>query len=206
MITSLTSSNPTTPVNPGSATPVKVTTTPNDHMGKDAFLKLLVAQLKYQNPLSPMDGTQFISQTAQLTMTEKLEELTALQKSTVADGNRRSAAELVGRTITYDNGSGVVEGTITSALMNAGNPVLLIGRTDVPLAKVLEVRALGSSTSRSATDTPTTTVIPTTTDRPRTTTTTATPTTVATPPTTTPPTTTPATPTTPTTTTTTTTP
>ncbi len=190
MITSLTSSNPTTPVNPGSATPVKATTTPNDHMGKDAFLKLLVAQLKYQNPLSPMDGTQFISQTAQLTMTEKLEELTALQKSTVADGNRRSAAELVGRTITYDNGSAVVEGTVTSALMNAGNPVLLVGRTEVPLAKVLEVRALASSTSRSATDTPTTT------DAPRTTTTTATatptptptptPTTVATTRTTTP--------------------
>ena len=180
MITSLTSNNTTNPVNPGSTAPIKTTTTANDHMGKDAFLKLLVAQLKYQNPLSPMDGTQFISQTAQLTMTEKLEELTALQQSTVADGNRRSAAELVGRTITYDNGSGIVEGTITSALMNAGNPVLLIGRTEVPLAKVLEVRALSSSSPRSLTDTPTATGTPTTT-----TTTPTTPTAAATPATTT---------------------
>jgi flagellar basal-body rod modification protein FlgD len=119
----------------------KPTTEPNDRLGKDAFLQLLVAQLKYQNPLSPMDGTQFVAQTAQLTMTEKLTELSKFSEAAVVDSNRRSAAELVGKTITYDSGNGVVEGTVTSALMNAGNPVLLIGRTEVPLGAVLEVRA-----------------------------------------------------------------
>ena len=123
---------------PGVAKP---TTVPNDHMGKDAFLKLLVAQLKYQNPLSPMDGTQFISQTAQLTMTEKLEELSKLSETTVLDANRRTASELVGKTISYDNGTNVVDGIVTSARMNGGNPILMIGRTEVPLGSVLEVRA-----------------------------------------------------------------
>ena len=119
----------------------KPTTVPNDHMGKDAFLKLLVAQLKYQNPLSPMDGTQFISQTAQLTMTEKLEELSKLSETGVLDANRRTASELVGKTISYDNGTNVVDGIVTSARMNGGNPILMIGRTEVPLGSVLEVRA-----------------------------------------------------------------
>ena len=105
----------------------KPTTAANDRLGKDDFLKLLVAQLKYQNPLSPMDGTAFVAQTAQLTMTESLTELSKLQQTSVSDGNRRSAAELVGRTITYANGDKVIEGTVTSALMNGGNPVLLIG-------------------------------------------------------------------------------
>ena len=123
---------------PGVAKP---TTVPNDHMGKDAFLKLLVAQLKYQNPLSPMDGTQFISQTAQLTMTEKLQELSKLSETTVLDANRRTASELVGKTISYDNGTNVVDGIVTSARMNGGNPILMIGRTEVPLGSVLEVRA-----------------------------------------------------------------
>ena len=117
------------------------TTQPNDHLGKDAFLKLLVAQLKYQNPLSPMDGTQFISQTAQLTMTEKLEELSKLSQASVLDANRRTAAELVGKTISYDNGTNVVDGVVTSARMNGGNPILMVGRTEVPLGSVLEVRA-----------------------------------------------------------------
>ncbi len=123
----------------------KPTTEPNDRLGKDAFLQLLVAQLKYQNPLSPMDGTEFVAQTAQLTMTEKLTELSKFSEAAVIDSNRRSAADLVGKTITYDGGNGVVEGTITSALMNGGNPVLLIGRVEVPLGAVLEVRAKPAS-------------------------------------------------------------
>ena len=125
----------------------KPTTAANDRLGKDDFLKLLVAQLKYQNPLSPMDGTAFVAQTAQLTMTESLTELSKLQETSVADGNRRSAAELVGRTITYDNGGKIIEGTVTSALMNGGNPVLLIGKTEVPLGAVLEVRATRTTTT-----------------------------------------------------------
>ncbi len=144
MITNTAAPSPAPAAAAGSAkrpSAAKPTTVPNDHMGKDAFLKLLVAQLKYQNPLSPMDGTQFISQTAQLTMTEKLEELSKLSETTVLDANRRTASELVGKTISYDNGTNVVDGVVTSARMNGGNPILMIGRTEVPLGSVLEVRA-----------------------------------------------------------------
>src|SRR3954466_8879803 len=38
---------------------------------KDTFLKLLVAQLKNQNPLSPTDGTQFVTQLAQFSSLEQ---------------------------------------------------------------------------------------------------------------------------------------
>ena len=39
---------------------------------QDTFLKLLVAQLKYQDPSNPADSTQFLAQTAQFTQVEKL--------------------------------------------------------------------------------------------------------------------------------------
>ena len=41
-------------------------------MGKDEFLKLLVAQMKHQDPLNPMDGQQMAAQLAQFSSVEQL--------------------------------------------------------------------------------------------------------------------------------------
>ena len=43
-----------------------------DLVGKDDFLKLLVAQIRNQNPLSPADGVEFLTQLAQFTSLEQL--------------------------------------------------------------------------------------------------------------------------------------
>lgn len=43
-----------------------------NELGMDAFLKLLVAQLKSQNPLDPMDPTEFVAQLAQFNALEQL--------------------------------------------------------------------------------------------------------------------------------------
>jgi flagellar basal-body rod modification protein FlgD len=42
-------------------------------MGKDAFLKLLVAQLRNQDPLAPSDGKEMAAQLAQFTSVEQLQ-------------------------------------------------------------------------------------------------------------------------------------
>lgn len=49
-----------------------------DMMGRDAFLKLLVTQMKYQDPLSPMKNTEF---TAQLAQFSSLDQLYAVNKN-----------------------------------------------------------------------------------------------------------------------------
>ena len=125
------------------------TTTPStgkpDEMGKDTFLKLLVAQLKYQNPLSPTDGTEFMAQTAQFTVVEKLEEL-AKQNAELLSSNRAlGASSLLGREVVYAALDGTdVTGTVTGVRFDAGGPVLLTGDTEVSLAGVKEVRPAGS--------------------------------------------------------------
>jgi len=53
---------------PPSSTPATAGTQVNEQQ----FLKLLVAQLQNQNPLSPMDGTQFVSQLAQFSELEQM--------------------------------------------------------------------------------------------------------------------------------------
>ncbi|MEE9912680.1 MAG: flagellar hook assembly protein FlgD [Deltaproteobacteria bacterium] len=46
-----------------------------DALGKDAFMKMLIAQLQNQDPLNPMDGTQFVAQLAQFSSLEQLTNL-----------------------------------------------------------------------------------------------------------------------------------
>lgn len=44
----------------------------NDTLGKDAFLKLLVTQMRYQDPLDPQDNSQYLSQLAQFSALEQM--------------------------------------------------------------------------------------------------------------------------------------
>lgn len=69
-----------------------------DKLGADkaTFLKLLVAQLKYQNPLNPADGVQFVTQLAQFTALEQStnmsQDLAAIRKVLEAPASSTTTA------------------------------------------------------------------------------------------------------------------
>ncbi|MGQ0825064.1 MAG: flagellar hook capping FlgD N-terminal domain-containing protein [Actinomycetota bacterium] len=86
---------------------------PDDQFGKDTFLKLLVAQLRFQNPLSPTDPSEFLAQTAQFTMVEKLEEIEQRSAESLRANETVAAAALIGRTVTF--GIGTNEAPIPAA-------------------------------------------------------------------------------------------
>jgi flagellar basal-body rod modification protein FlgD len=119
--------------------PAAATKTDNTAMGKDAFLKLLVAQLKYQDPSKPADGSQFLAQTAQFTQVEKLEELAKVQQDTLNAQLMVGASSLIGRTVTYTGLDGKeAVGVVTSTTLGS-SPTLKVGNTDVPLSSVKQV-------------------------------------------------------------------
>jgi flagellar basal-body rod modification protein FlgD len=72
-------------------------------LGKDDFLKLLVTQMKNQDPLDPMDGTEYTAQLAQFSSLEALQNIDAevqKLKTTQAAANNSRAADYLGRTVT----------------------------------------------------------------------------------------------------------
>ncbi|MBI1758591.1 MAG: flagellar hook capping protein [Actinobacteria bacterium] len=137
----------TTPI--GSTTPPGSAAQPTSGSGHasntldgNAFLTLLVAQLKYQDPSKPADSTAFLAETAQFTQVEKLEALVTAGQQQVVAAQIASATNLVGHSISYTTADGTPgTGVVTSATFTGGTPSLRVGTAHVPLSTVTEVRS-----------------------------------------------------------------
>ena len=124
---------------------------------KEMFLQLMVAQLRYQDPMNPADSSEFLSQNAQFTALEKMQavadQTAQVLQATIAFG----ASSLVGREVAYTladgtEGTGPVHGVTFG---NAG-PVLDVDGVDVPLASVLTVTSGAASGDPPSAATPST--------------------------------------------------
>jgi len=75
----------------------KVPAAGNSELGKDTFLKLLVAQIRNQDPLNPADGLQFVTQLAQFSELEQLmqmrQDLEAVRERLVTQAETTPPAE-----------------------------------------------------------------------------------------------------------------
>jgi flagellar basal-body rod modification protein FlgD len=117
-------------------------------MGKDTFLKLLVAQLKYQDPSNPADGATFMAQTAQFTQVEKLEDIAAAITQSVQAQSLFGVGALIGRTVSWTAADGsTLSGAVGSATFSAAGPVLQVGAdgTTVPLSAITAIGPTPSS-------------------------------------------------------------
>jgi flagellar basal-body rod modification protein FlgD len=137
---SLPATVPTIPATPGTEPQPDPNAKSKNQMDKDLFLRLLVAQLKFQDPSRPTDTSQFLSQTAQFTMVEKLEEVAKQQQELIAAQLMNSATGLIGKTVTYTGADGKEATGVVTATTIGSNPHLKVGNTDVALSSVKEVK------------------------------------------------------------------
>ena len=113
---------PTTSASSSTSSSSSVTSNATNQLNQDTFLKLLVAQMKYQDPLSPTDSTQFLTQTAQFTEVSTLQQIEADQQSIQHTNELLAASGMVGRGVTYSTtGVAPTTATPTSKVSVGGN-------------------------------------------------------------------------------------
>ncbi len=107
---------------------------------KEMFLQLLVAQLRYQDPMNPSDTSEFLSQSAQFTALEKMQAVADQTGALLGAQMAFGGAQLVGRQVTYTLGDGTAgSGQVNGVTFGPSGPVLDIGGIEVPIFQVQSV-------------------------------------------------------------------
>jgi flagellar basal-body rod modification protein FlgD len=128
-----------TPIWPAYAAPARKTG--GESLGKDQFLQLLTAQLRYQDPTKPMENREFIAQLSQFSLVEQMTQLTkdmsALRQSAAMD------PQWIGVRVSWTDDAGSARTGVVDALerTSKGDVVARIGGDIVPLSSISGVQA-----------------------------------------------------------------
>ncbi|MGH7862780.1 MAG: flagellar hook capping FlgD N-terminal domain-containing protein, partial [Candidatus Dormibacteraceae bacterium] len=127
----------------GSTDPSIASLTGNgSQLGEQSFLQLLVAQLQNQDPMQPMDDTQFISQLAQFSTLQTMQQIQSSLQSSLGAQLLDHAMSFLGHTVSANDANGSpVSGTVSGIKLQSGNVLLEVGSTTVNLSDVSEVKA-----------------------------------------------------------------
>jgi flagellar basal-body rod modification protein FlgD len=107
-----------------------------------AFLKLMIAQMRYQDPLAPTDASALMNQTSTLAQTEMIQQLAATQQQVLGLQFAGIASGLLGTDITAQlPDGGTITGTVDAVRFTGSGPVLLVDGQEVPLGAATELRS-----------------------------------------------------------------
>jgi len=110
-------------------------------MDKQAFLELLVTQLRNQDPSAPMDSNALMAQTTQMASMESLTELSTTSRESFALQMRVAAAGMVGQNVSYTSGTETLTGSVTSVSFAGSVPMVTVGGKEVPLDSISTISA-----------------------------------------------------------------
>lgn len=119
----------------------------NATLGQDDFMKILLTQLQFQDPLKPMDNQEFIAQMAQFTNLEISRQQNDKTETLLAIQSASQALSLIGKEVEVQSDSGAQVGVVTTVTFQGGAPVMTVRQsngaflTGVRLSQVSLVRS-----------------------------------------------------------------
>ena len=119
------------PITPTTAKPAAT----QDAFGKDAFMKLLVEQMKHQSPTDPADGQAWINQMTQFSMLEQMQQQSAGQV-------KANAASYLGKTVSWQDAKGQTgQGLVEQIDFSGTEPTLTVaGHAGVKVGEVSDLQ------------------------------------------------------------------
>ncbi|WP_198971507.1 flagellar hook capping FlgD N-terminal domain-containing protein [Xylophilus sp. ASV27] len=94
------------------------------------FLKILLTQLTYQDPMKPMDNQQFMAQMAQFTSLEQTQQLNSKIATLIGNQSALQSVGLLGRTVDVMTTTGsTVAGTVTALSLSGDSPQITVQTT-----------------------------------------------------------------------------
>jgi flagellar basal-body rod modification protein FlgD len=115
-------------------------------LGQEDFMKILLTQLTYQDPLKPMDNQQFMAQMAQFTSLEQTQQLNQKMATLISNQAALQSVGLIGRTVDINTGSTSLTGTVASLSLSGDSPSITVrtssGATlqNIALSQITAVR------------------------------------------------------------------
>lgn len=122
-------------------------------LGKDDFLHLMMAQMKNQDPLSPMDNTQMVAQMAQFTSVEQLVKIS--DQLSVMSQSLGNNSGLIGKQVSWNGqtktGNYSIEtgkaevitvkesGIVDSIVVRSGVHYVKVGEKEIPIQDIVQV-------------------------------------------------------------------
>jgi flagellar basal-body rod modification protein FlgD len=108
----------------------------------DSFLKLLIAQMKNQDPTQPMDSTQYVAQLATFSQVEQTVQSNSKLDQILQSSALSQADSVIGRSITSADGS--VTGTVAEVRLASSGLIAILGDgTEVPVGPGVTVKPAG---------------------------------------------------------------
>lgn len=107
------------------------------------FMQILLAQLRNQNPLDPVQDKDFMGQMTQMNSLQELQKMNALLKSLAQSNHLTEAAALIGKAVTARGDDGQTQtGVVTGVTLDGDEARLLVGGSAIALSSVVGVSAV----------------------------------------------------------------